>query len=184
MNDEIKLSSSTTVKKYKEMEQEENREGIADFLAERFKERYIHPFSNVNKKHGFGMMAVSCLMIEALESFRQGWTNSNSRSALAFCYFFDRSQYFEELRGRYQEFYKHVRCGLLHQAETTGGWRINRKGSALLDLDKRTINATRFMENLEWEIDKYTEDLKVSEWGSPIWKNLRKKMNHICKQCE
>ena len=184
MTDVTKLSSSTSVKKYREMEQQQNKEGVADFLVERFKERYIIPFSNSDTKHGFGMMAISCLMIEALESFRQGWLNSNNKSALAFCYFFDRSQHFEALRGQHQAFYKHVRCGLLHQAETTGGWKINRKERGLLGRDKRTINATRFMKNLELEIGEYAQELKGSNWDSLIWKNARKKMKHICKQCE
>jgi len=79
------------------------------------------------------MMAVSCLMIEALECFLQGWSSSENRSKAAFCLFFDAHDQFKDLRGYGQHFYKNVRCGILHQAETTGGWRIRRDKSCLFD---------------------------------------------------
>ncbi len=185
MPENTKLSSSVTVKQYKEMLQNEQRNNIADFILERFTERYLTPFANEDTKHGFSMMAISCLMIEALESFKQGWPNSNSRSALAFCYFFDSSKHFTELSGSHQAFYKHIRCGLLHQAETTGGWKITRKkGQPLLNPETNTINAYKFMQNLKKEIEDYTNELKHSEWNSPLWTNTRKKIKYICNQCK
>ena len=87
MNDQTKLSSNVTVRQYRDMVQGVKKDEIADFLEERFQERYIKPFSSSQIKHGFSMMSIACLMIESLESFRQGWSNSNSKSALAFCYF-------------------------------------------------------------------------------------------------
>ena len=39
--------------------------------------------------HGFTIMAVSCLMVESLESFCRGWEHSKGkRGELAFCHFF------------------------------------------------------------------------------------------------
>jgi hypothetical protein len=69
------------------------------------------------------MMAVSCLMIEALECFRQGWidTKERGKGAQAFRLFFDTAEPLKEFRGYAPAFYTHVRCGILHQAETTGG---------------------------------------------------------------
>ncbi|MBO2552059.1 hypothetical protein ACRTDM_22120 [Shewanella algae] len=184
MSEDTKLSSNTTVAEYKAMVARSDKDAIANFILERFTERYITPFSDKEIKHGFSMMSVSCLMIESLESFRQGWPNSNSRSALAFAYFFDRSEHFEELRGNHQAFYKHIRCGLLHQAETTGGWKINRKASSLVNTEQKVINATKFMECLKKDLVDYVELLKSDEWDSQIWKKTRAKINHICKQCE
>lgn len=185
MPENTKLSSSVTVEEYKKMLQNREQDKIAEFISERFTERYLTPFTDKDTKHGFSMMAISCLMIEALESFKQGWPNSNSKSALAFCYFFDNSEHFIELRGSHQTFYRHVRCGLLHQAETTGGWKITRKiGQPLLDPETKTINAYKFMQNLKKEIKSYTNELKRSEWNSPLWTNTRKKIKYICNQCK
>ncbi len=183
MSENTKLSSTVTISQYKDMVKDNDREPIANFISERFTERYLTPFTDNSAKHGFSMMAISCLMIESLESFRQGWHNSNNKSALAFCYFFDRSAHFSDIRGFHQEFYKHIRCGLLHQAETTGSWKITRKGKSLFDCETKTIDATIFMDRLKKEIDDYVAELKRSEWQSPLWKNTRNKIKHIYNQC-
>ncbi len=70
-------------------------------------------------------MAISCLMIGALESFWQGWADARQRSREAFRSFFQRCagqglelDIFTKLA---DDFYEGVRCGILHQAETTSG---------------------------------------------------------------
>ena len=128
------------------------------------------------------MMAISCLMIEAFESFRQGWVSSDGQSKAAFCFFFDGAGVFAELRGHAQQFYKNVRCGILHQAETTGGWTITRRGR-LFDPDTLTINAALFLKNLQRVVDEFCDGLRTSDWNSAQWKNVRKKMDAICANC-
>jgi hypothetical protein len=95
---QTELASKFTVTQYETACSEKNKDKIAEALRRRFKERYIEPVTAKNK-HGFAMMAISCLMIEALESFRQGWENSNSKSEAAFCYFFDGHSQFDSFRG-------------------------------------------------------------------------------------
>lgn len=137
------LSTSVSVADYKKLEKERSTQAIADFIEERFTERYITPMRvDASKKHGFTIMAVSCLLIEALESFRQGWPDSNGKSQLAFCNFFDRNKNFHFIRGYSQSFYRNVRCGILHQGETTGGWDIKRTGP-VFDFRTKTLNAKK-----------------------------------------
>jgi hypothetical protein len=176
-----KLSISVTVSQYRKFEKEQNRSEIIKFIRERFTERYISPLKT-ETKHGFCTMAVCCLMIEALESFWRGWPNSNGKSELAFCSFFSRSEELKDFRAHSQEFYKHVRCGILHQAETTGGWHILRKGF-LFDSETKTINATRFHGKLEQCLGTYCDALGKAAWNDEIWRNLRKKMDAVCKNC-
>ena len=131
------LSSSVSVAQYRSMEEKKDREGIAEFVRMRFAERYVSPISS-GRKHGFAIMAICCLMIEALESFKQGWENTRGnavyagrqmrKSELAFHLFFQTNPGFRELVGVEHDFYVGVRCGILHQAETTNGWHIWRKG--------------------------------------------------------
>lgn len=128
------------------------------------------------------MMAISCLMIEALESFHQGWETSDGKSNAAFCSFFGWADPFKQFREYDQQFYKHVRCGILHQAETTGGWMVVRNGP-LFEQATLTINATQFLRNLHGVLDKFCDDLKVTPWNSVAWKNVCKKMNTICENC-
>lgn len=173
------LSSSTPVEKYLEMEKAKNVSGIAAFIQERFEERYIKPFDNNKSKNGFIMMASACLMIEALESFWQGWRKSPN-SALAFCQFFDRNSRFISLHGLSQEFYIHIRCGIMHQGETTGGWHIRRDLKKIFDSADKTVDATRFLKEMDGSLSDYRAALEKAAWDSDLWKNLRKKMKDVC----
>ena len=86
-----KLSSTVTVAKYRQLEAEKDRTKIADFILQRFTERYIRPLhGDSTRKNGFCTMAVSCLMIEALESFWNGWPDTTRKSQEAFRSFFKR----------------------------------------------------------------------------------------------
>lgn len=178
------LSSRVSVANYKKMEESRDKDAIAKFIMERVSERYITPMRvERNKKNGFTIMAVSCLLIETLESFYQGWPDSNNKSQLAFCNFFDRNQGFGSFRGQAQSFYKNVRCGILHQGETTGGWHIRRDGT-IFDKKTKTINAKIFHDEIEMVLSDYCVELRRSDWSAPIWKSLRKKMHSVCKNCE
>lgn len=176
---ETLLSSTISVRQYLEFEKQRDRRKIADFVYERFHERYIRPFTSNNNKNGFIMMASACLMIEALESFWQGWKKSPN-SALAFCQFFDRNVPFLTFRGASQQFYANVRCGIMHQGETTGGWHIRRNLESLFDAEKLTIDATRFLSALNGCLSDYRVTLQESEWEAEVWKQFRKKMKDVC----
>jgi len=183
--EEVLLSKKIRVKDYKNLVRQQNKEQIAQFIFGRFYERYIDPLKGIPKykKNGFCIMANCCLMIEALESFYQGWENTSNKSRKAFENFFNRVAQFNELSLYSSEFYKNVRCGILHQAETTGGWRVIRKGP-LFDSKGLTINATKFLNELEKYLREYRGKLIESNWDDEIWKNLRKKMNSIINNCK
>lgn len=176
-NDSL-LSEKTAASQYLAMEQSKNADAIATFVYQRFHERYIRSFDGNSKKNGFIMMASACLMIEALESFWNGWPKSPS-SALAFCQFFDRNARFSALHGYSQGFYKHVRCGIMHQGETTGGWRIRRDIHTLFDRATTTIDATVFLREMKGSLSDYRDTLRAAAWDSERWQKLRKKMKDI-----
>lgn len=178
------LTSTVSVTKFRELVEEQDTKALIALIKLRFTERYIEPMRvDSNKKNGFTIMAVSCLMIEALESLYKGWPNSNRKSQLAFCNFFDRNDNFSFLKGYSEDFYKNVRCGILHQGETTKGWHIRRKGQ-IFDKSTKTINAKLFHDEVEKSLIKYCEALSNENWNSEIWANYRKKMKAICNNCE
>lgn len=187
--EDVLLSSSITIAKYRQLEAKKDRAAIADFLKERFTERYVRPLrGDRDMKHGFCTMAISCLMIEALESFWQGWSDTRNRSKEAFRSFFQRCLEQGLQLGKFaqdelsDDFYYGVRCGILHQAETTREWRIRRKGP-LYDPDTKTINATKFHDELEKALWLYCDTLKQSDWDSTVWQNLRRKMRAVIEHC-
>ena len=73
----IELARHFTVRDYKDALMARDKNKIADAIHLRFEERYIRWTKIV---HGFTMMAISCLMIEALESFRYGWPDTKGKS--------------------------------------------------------------------------------------------------------
>jgi len=191
MADPFWLSTKVTVDDYRRMEERKDGQAIADFIHRRLHERYIAPVHVVppDEKNGFLIMAVSCLLVETLESFWQGWESteptkkSPGKSKLAFREFFKRQWRFLAFRDHADGFYRHVRCGILHQGETTGGWRIRRNGR-LFDEDDLIINATAFHQRLSGALGDYRDNLYDADWNSERWGNVRTKMAAVLKHCE
>lgn len=163
-------------------------EKLAEFIYGRFNERYIEPFEYMDRKYknGFSIMAIACLMIETLENF---WKGSNETPQGEGSEFFESFFYrciqannelsvFKDLN-----FYKNIRCGILHQGETKCGWKISRNG-LLLNRDTQTINATKFLSRLKEYLIWYRNELKNSDFSTDqIWINFREKMKYIKKNC-
>ena len=179
-----------TVKKYKKLLEEKNKKEIANFIYNRLYSRYIKPFEFEDEtykkeyKNGFSMMANACLLIETLQSFKEGIGDSNRHSGDLFEHFFKDNKNFMEFKiTKNFNFYKKVRCAILHQGETTDGWKINRKKNTSLLQDKN-INVNKFMKELEKSLRAYRICLKYEEWDSEIWDNFRTKMRQIIKNTE
>lgn len=144
-----KLSSTVTVQRYLELEAAGDREAIARFIEKRFDERYFIPMErrDRSRKHGFALMAVACLVIETLESFYEGLSDTRRVGGQTFRNFFARNTPLHVFADGGNWFYDDIRCGILHQGEARRGWRIMRQGP-LLDSGGRSINATRFLREL------------------------------------
>lgn len=173
------LSSKISISRYLQLENIENRKAIGDFVIQRFEERYFSPIENtpLKHKHGFTILAIACLVIETLESFYQGRPDTIRLSKKMFRDFFNRSTNLVDFIKDGDWFFDEIRCGILHQAETRGGWRIWRKGP-LLDKNKKTINATKFLNEIRLEVRRYAEEIQSND---VCWNNLKKKMEAICQ---
>lgn len=152
---------------------------MSQFFVERFDERYFRPIEDSSSKHGFTAIAVACLVIETLESFYQGCPDTRNVSAKMFRDFLDRDTPLKVLAGGDDWFYKDIRCGILHQSESRGGWRVLRRGP-LLDVNARTLNATIILCRLRSEVWQYAQKIQTDD---QLWKNFCKKMDAVCKNC-
>ena len=179
MSESTKLSSSTTVAQYRKLEAAGDRKAIGQFVVERFDERYFRPIEDSSSKHGFVVLAVACLVIETLESFYQGRLDTKNASTQMFRDFLARDTPLRILAGESDWFYKDIRCGILHQSESRGGWRVLRKGP-LLDAEAKTLNATAILRALRSEVRKYAKRVQTDE---QVWKNFCKKMGSVCATC-
>ncbi len=191
MNEEIQLSiyydndtekmKRIRVKDYQKLLADKNKAELAKFIYHRLHSRYINPFNlsdddyKKQYKNGFSIMANCCLLIETLQSFKNGLGDSNGQSKRLFKEFFDTENNFSDLKN--SSFYVNVRCGILHQGETTGGWKITREKKELLK--NKTIDAVIFGEVLENSLKEYQILLTTEAWDSEIWDNFRTKMRRI-----
>jgi len=182
----LENGKNITLKDYERFVKEKNKTAISEMILHRINGRYLRPFTYKDKiftkeyKNGFSIMANCCLCIEALQSFKNGWgkTPKDENGQKIFDDFFNEYNGLKEFSGEY--FYTNIRCGILHQGETTGGWRIKRVGPIL---ENKTINADRFLKQIRDVLKKYTEELKNSEWDSKTWDNCRVKMRKIIENC-
>jgi len=121
----------------------------------------VKDYNNRNAKerrYGFSILAIDCLLIETLQSFREGLTDSKGK-----------------LKNMFVNFLM-IRCGILHQAEIMGEtllWSIGMAKGKKLD-GTTYVNRTKFQELIKKEKDLYCEDLKDKD-NIDIRKNFRKK---------
>ncbi len=174
-----RLSSTVTVEQYLRIEAEDDRQAAAEFVRTRFEERYLAPALDSATRHGFAMMALACLTIEALQSFRKGLGSTRNQSRALFRTFFAEHETFI-LFSEGNWFYDDIRCGLLHQAEARSGWRIVRRG-VLIDLESRTINADKFLRALRSAVHDYARSIAFDD---KLWSNFKTKMACVVKNCD
>lgn len=177
--EDTKLTKEVTVAQYRKLEANGDRVACGQIFVQRFQERYFEPTVDAPSRHGFTLMAIGCLVIETLECFYQGEKDSNRKSGAIFESFFKRQTGLQDFGGDDNWFYKKIRCGILHQAETVGGWRIRRSGR-LLDKQLLLINGKLFILQLKQAVSDYANQLQNDE---VLWANFRKKMNAVCENC-
>lgn len=161
-----------------------SKKEIIDLIKQRFNNRYLKHLKKIDS--GFLKMGICCLMIETLESFKQGKENTKAKGAglKMFKDFFESEEkYFPNFKNITSEFYSHIRCGILHQAETTNAWRIRRDG-AFLDINEKSINSVKFVKALEHSLNNYINELLSNDFNSIIWKNAIIKLENICNNCQ
>jgi hypothetical protein len=174
----------TTAKQVHQLLRDHEREKIATFLQARFEERYFDPIHAIplEARNGFLTIGISCLTLESLETFHQGKRSSKHKTREMFVSFLERETSFASLASHANEFYENVRCGILHQGETGGGWRVKRRGP-LFEEETLTLNATRFHKALHTALLNYVGALRTRGWKDPIWKNCRKKLTAVLENC-
>jgi hypothetical protein len=153
-----------------------------NYYSNRLHDRYLAPIETI-KCHGtftgegFSIMAIICSLIEFLESTYQGKNYRYKRkgdpplsafeysgSEAIFVSFLTQHLPFDKEfdKESASEFYKSVRCGLLHEARTKGNWKIKGAGNKLFEkkTDKTiVIYRNPFLEAIHQFIKNYEVEL-------------------------
>jgi len=162
-------------------------------LEARIHERFIGPVDHLiaaeeakpitERRFGFTVLAVDCLLLETLGAFLDGLTNTRGKSEATFCKFLTTRPLFknEFTPDRAERFYEEFRCGILHQAEIGGDSKVWSVGALLQDNGSRIIvNRNKFHDLLKAEFQGYLAELRDPA-KAELRDNFRKKMNFISR---
>lgn len=204
-SDSTKLSSKKTIGDWKAIRntlagaKSEVWEGVlTDFYFDRLKTRYLDPIEAIRKNpsiskqqgEGFAIVAIQCSLIEFLESCLQGANykfdnpappHEYKDSAQMFVSFLTNRQPFAKYFDKHlaKDFYKSVRCGMLHEARTKGTWLIKEKSKAsvIVDPNGPIMFRDNFQEALAQFIEGYRADVPKS---AELQKAFIRKFDYLC----
>lgn len=137
---------------------------------------------STERRFGFAVLGIDCMLVETLEAFRQGLTDTRGK-AKELCTTFLTTRaafktFFTSSHLAIRFFYE-FRCGLVHNAQVFGAGRIWSVGPLLkLDGDRITINRSAFHLALLEEIRLYLEELRDPA-NSELRRHFRSKMDFI-----
>jgi hypothetical protein len=145
-------------------------------LETRIHERFIDPIDHLiaaeeakaplERRFGFVILAVDCLLVETLGAFREGLETTDGSSKATFCRFLTTGRLLSREFKTWdvaRRFYEDFRCGILQQAEVGGESKVWSVGPLLQDNGCRIIvNRTQFHELLKAEFQAYLGELRDS----------------------
>jgi hypothetical protein len=163
------------------------REAVT-LLRNRLGGRYLeHASALLNCRYsGFAILAIDSAVIEALEQFRKGVHKTPAKkSGEFFRDFFTATRFKAFFTPELADlFYRTVRCGILHQAESAADSLVKKSTASFVV--KRSpsgkgvvINARRFHEELDRAFDDYVNALLTGD--APLRTSFIKKMNYITR---
>ncbi len=168
-----------------------------EIFRDRIDGRFLGPIRCIrsDKWSGFAILALDSLLVETLQQFWEGVPRTPSKQSAKGCPQLRSEEYFRAfLRGPLFQggfsrqtvrlFYKTVRCGILHQAETEGSSRVRRRGDIVsLRSDHHGINVhpLKFHDELERAFGRYLAIL-ADPTQTIRRKNFWTKMDRIARK--
>jgi hypothetical protein len=163
------------------------------YLERRLNERYVEPIeilidsekekTAIDKKFGFTILAIDCLLAETIQSFYEGRTESKGKSRMIFVRFLMERDGFKNhfpTINDAMKFYEDFRCGILHQGQTFGDTKIWTVGQLIQKQGEYIIvNREEFHEKIKQELNIYFTELRKRQ-NQALLNNFKKKMDFIC----
>jgi hypothetical protein len=155
-------------------------QAYCEYFLVRLNLKYLNPVRVLQENgswtgEGFSIMAILCTLVEFLESIVQGlsykytrdsktlgpfeYSNSQQLFESFLCKRIPFKQHFD--RDIAIEFYKNVRCGLLHEAQTKDGWRTWAESyqGKLVDRPLKIVYRNNFQKAFEHFVSDYGKQL-------------------------
>ena len=156
------------------------RKAARDYFEARLEDRYLRPIKWLQRSEelrgeGFSIVAIQCTLIEFLEStikgkiykYRGRGEHVYSDSKAMFVAFLTNRVPFQQhfTPEVALDFYKGIRCGLLHEAQTKRGWRIRAESSdrkRIISAEELIVYRNPFQRALISFIAWYKEELTAN----------------------
>jgi hypothetical protein len=161
------------------------RKAFEDLFLCRLESRYFRPIEILKTQdrfvgEGFSIMTLLCSLVEFLESTWQGknfrYISGKERkkgvrpgkfeysdsSDIFVTFLCKRAPFCEQFNVTLaREFYRSVRCGLLHEAQTKNGWKIRAKSvdGTLIDVRRRAVFRDDFRKGINAFVREYGKSL-------------------------
>lgn len=170
----------------------ENWDKAFGFMEKRLNERFIEPadklieledeVSPIDKKYGFAILALDCLLCETIQAFYKGVGDSTGQSKALFKEFLELRVEFKDFfktEPERENFYKNFRCGILHQAQTSKDTKVWSVGSLIMKSGRFIIvNRQEFHKKIKKELEIYINELKRKQ-DHQLMNRFKTKMDFI-----
>jgi cation transport regulator ChaC len=170
-------------------------ERVLGAFQKRIRERFLLPIAALAcydatpwrerpMRSGFAILTLDCLLIDTLQSFREGRiATGETSSAQSFKSFLKATPFSDFKSQDRSDFYSYVRNALLHNGETRQNWKIRINPATLLTKDPatgtRTLNRRLFHEGVVIEYDEFCSLLRRTE-SVGARKLFLKRMDALC----
>lgn len=162
-----------------------------NYLEKRINERFIEPINKliemeanlnpVERKFGFSVLALDCLLLETIQCFYEGVTDSSYDSKNIYKRFLTQREGFKEHFDDKlaNEFYHKFRCGVIHQAQTSLDSKIWSVGKLISKNNNYTIvNRILFHQKITEVFNNYIKELRLKK-DFILLNNFKTKMDFI-----
>ncbi len=187
----MKISTRYTDDDWKKIDfqSEQGWQQAVTILEDRIRGRFFRPISLIENEDGagFAVLALNCLLLETLQQFREGKSETpykkNKEYFVKFLTETSFNEFFDKTLA--MEFYDQIRNGILHQGEVKGSSLVTvRKDVPLVrrtsDCNGLEINRKHFNQRLQKVFDEYVVALR-NPASDQLRKRFKDKMDFICR---
>ena len=168
-----------------------------EFFMERLASRYLQPIKSIQTNgdssgEGFAIVTIQCAVIEFLAATKIGknyrYVHNGDpklndfeydKSKMLFIGFLTKEKPFSGWladKKHAEDFYSNVRCGLMHEASTKGGWRISAMTGQAIDPANKIIHRDDLQTAIQDFIDDYRKLLLADK---PVQEAFIRKFDHL-----
>ncbi|ESX91268.1 hypothetical protein X756_00350 [Mesorhizobium sp. LSHC412B00] len=172
------------------------KQTVKDYLVQRIEPRYLAPIADLTKLNrlrgeGFSVATIQCALIEFLAALRAGENYKYKNPDINNFEYKNSSKLFTEFLANQApfsntftaaaagDFYRDIRCGLLHEGQSKNGWLVKKGSRAGVVVDWGSP-CILYWENLQDAITAYLKqyyrDLEIDQ---SLQSAFIRKYNHL-----